>query len=112
MTEPVEEPAAEPLYIKNPDGSYMSNEEVAQHVYSTLSNESYLAVLKMPKKEDMIELHFYAGMGIRNNYGMWREDNPHSIVNPEPNAEGLLDDPNHPDQRSHEVLKMVWEKVH
>lgn len=96
--------ANNPDITRNPDGSYMTNEQVADHMFSLMHPDSKHAIRKVPIIEDMIKYHHGVGTGIRNEYGMWNDDNPHSNIN--------VDGPNFPDQRSHEVLKMIWQKVH
>lgn len=54
----------------------------------------------LPKK-DMIKFHFGAGMWVRNNFGLWKEN------------KALLKDTGkeHPDDASGVILDAVWERV-
>lgn len=108
---PQEEPPV-PI-ILNEDGSYMTNEQIAEHFYKNHMGPKDIELIKtVPNAEEMGRFHFMTGMWMRNNYGMWREDNPHSKPNVGPNpATGTIDDPMFPDQRSHEVMKLIWKKV-
>ena len=50
-------------------------------------------------KKEVIRLHTSIGMWIRNNYGLWHEQNP--LTRMEGN--------NHPDDVSFEILEAVWD---
>jgi hypothetical protein len=90
---------------------FLTNGEIADALLPRLTGADIQALRVMDDPDDVIELHFITGRDIRNEFYMWRPDNPHSVVDAEPNAQGVIDHPKFPDQRSHEVLKLLWHKV-
>jgi hypothetical protein len=91
---------------------YLSPAEIADEMYSKLDDQSRSAILEIEDPEEMIQFHHGVGTGIRNTYGLWERDNPYTVINPEPNEEGVIDDPRFPDQVSHDVLVRLWHHVH
>lgn len=74
--------------------------EIAQIVYDDMSDgdkETVRYIAAIPY--DMIMFHGNVGRYIRNTYKLWDKDNP--ILQGE-----------HPDDVSHDILKMVWALVH
>ncbi|MGJ4945176.1 hypothetical protein ACQR1W_31765 [Bradyrhizobium sp. HKCCYLS1011] len=54
----------------------------------------------------------FAGMAIRNFYGMWHASNPHTAfdindLSVETDDFGVVNDPRHPDNLSHRVIERV-----
>lgn len=90
---------------------FLTNEEVADKVYAGLSDVDKNTISEVATAEDMISFHHGVGTNIRNEFHMWHPDNPYSNNNAKPNVYGVVDHPDFPDQRSHEVLKLVWKKV-
>lgn len=75
------------------------SEAVAQ-VISSLTDESRRGLRSMAEP-DLIELHMGMGMGIRNEFGLWRGN------------ESLLRDcdTTHPDDCSQLIIERVWERL-
>jgi hypothetical protein len=47
----------------------------------------------------------HAGRGIRNFYGLWHADNPHTGVGEYEVTDGIVTDPRHPDNFSQRVVE-------
>lgn len=104
------------VYTLNPDGSYMSNDQVVERIWTDLQKPEQAKSLKsledLKSEEDLYMLHHGFGMWMRNKFGMWRVDNPHSNLNPPRNAKNVIDHPDFPDQRSHNVLVALFRRTH
>lgn len=107
---------------KNPDGSYMDEWHIIAHMFLvSVKDEKTLALIRngfeydseSPEAKKALELglnlgnfeRFQLGMWIRNTYGLNRPDNPHIAFDPEPNAEGIIDHPRHPDNLSGWIIE-------
>jgi len=52
----------------------------------------------------------FAGMSIRNFYGLWHADNPHTVFDVEDGVQiedGIITDPRHPDNMSGRIIDRV-----
>lgn len=49
----------------------------------------------------------FAGMAIRNFYGMWHADNPHTVGEDAEVTDGIITDKRHPDNLSGRVIDRV-----
>lgn len=100
------------LTIRNPDGSYMDEDQIVDHIVRVSGTpEIKKQLCSFSKKEDLIRLHNGLGRYIRNSYGLWMEDNPltragNMYVNPET---GIADHPFHADQCSMRIIERIWE---
>ena len=89
---------------------FMSPSEIVGDLLGELGEEERTALVKM-EKSDLVQFHFTTGMAIRNKYKLWHEDNPHTVVDSIPNAQGILDHPLHPGQLSMTIMRDLWERV-
>jgi hypothetical protein len=71
-----------------------------------MTNDEKIEFSKIPQ-EHLIMFHHSMGQHIRNRFYLWDEKNPFSKPNALPNAEGIVDDPFHPDQISHRILTVL-----
>ena len=98
----------------NLDGSYMNEDQILADLSNRITDPETLDVIRSnftPKPNaDQAEAFsvVYAatelGRWNRNSYGLWREDNPYTLVNPEPNEDGIIDHPLHPDNLSGRII--------
>ncbi len=88
---------------------YLSEDEIVQDLYRQLDEEGRKEWGKLTQS-DLHFMHFTLGMSIRNNYGLWETGNPHVTLDAPPNAEGVLDHPDHPDQMSFRIMEKLQAK--
>jgi hypothetical protein len=67
-----------------------------------------LAVDEVPEGAGSL---MFAPMAIRNFYGMWHADNPHTEVEDLETTDGIVTDPRHPDNFSGRVIRRVKEEL-
>lgn len=104
-------------YILNPDGSYMNENEILGNFIASSSismDAQTVAILRNDFKPTSEMDHYEAvscallfsemGRWMRNSYGLWAEDNPHVVLNPEPNNQNIIDHPLFPDNFSGRIL--------
>jgi hypothetical protein len=74
--------------------------EAVANILSTM-NVKNKKIIKNTKKDDLIKYHHGWGMGIRNEFGLWRGN------------KALMKDTkaNHPDDASMVIIKAVWEEL-
>ena len=84
---------------------------IAQIMYNNLGATEIEIIRSIDKPEGMVLFHHSVGRHIRNEFLLWHEDNPYTVTNAEPNENGILDHPLHPDQVSHSILEKVWSLV-
>jgi hypothetical protein len=99
--------------LSTPPRVFLSEDEIVADLLARIKSspdalESWLKV----KQDTLIEAHHSVGRSIRNDYGLWDQRNPHVVLDPSPNGEGLIDHPNYPDQMSHRIIERVWKEVH
>lgn len=101
--------------IRNPDGSLMNRDQIVFDLFSKLSNDDkkYLSGLS---EDDVRGMHHGWGMGIRNAYGLWKEDSPVTgnwMKHPETHdvRDGTDYSADHPDQVSNDIMVEVWKKI-
>jgi hypothetical protein len=58
-----------------------------------------------PKEPEHTGCLIHAGRGIRNFYGLWHADNPHTGGNDYEITDGIVTDPRHPDNFSQRVVE-------
>jgi len=87
---------------------FLTAGEIADDIINNRIGKSDLDSFREMKKEDLIMLHFSAGMWIRNKYGLWLEQNPHTTKPESMSDEEFAMADIHPDQYSFSVI----EKVH
>ncbi len=103
--------------IKNPDGSYMDEKQILEHLKENTKDKETIRIIAndfKPSEDSTPEDKWtYAfgrdsfGRHIRNNYGLWREDNLHTVNDPPPNKDGIIDHPNHPDNFSGRIIERL-----
>lgn len=107
--------AARPLYDgirKRDDGEFLSEREIIDELVEDIGAEpAAYAAWKAAPRDQIIFLHHTVGQAVRNRFGLWDPDNPHVVLDPEPNAEGIIDHPNFPDQASHRIMLAVWDRI-
>jgi hypothetical protein len=80
---------------RNPDGSYMSESQIIEDVIQDIKSSPFvLQQWSKLKLSEVSDLHFGAGLNIRNAYGLWKDDNPHFKSK-------------HPDDASGDILEKV-----
>lgn len=98
---------------KKSDGTYLSEREIIDELVDDIKQEpGVLAIWRAWPRDALIMAHHSMGQAIRNRFGLWAEDNPHVVLDPEPNADGVVDHPNHPDQASFRIIQSVWDRLH
>lgn len=88
---------------KNPDGTYMSLEQMVQDMLEMLPDDE-AEYLKTVEEEKLIMFHNSVGRSIRNEYGLWDKENPYTDCNDH-------NGPTHPDQLSNAVIHEIWCRV-
>lgn len=59
---------------------FLSPEEIALDIYENrMSLIDFEQLCKM-KREELISLHLNMGMWLRNSYGLWMDNNPHTSL--------------------------------
>lgn len=86
---------------------YLSPDQMADHIYSKLLDDSARREWGHIVEKDLAMLHMTVGRSIRNMFGLWEEENPYTELNAAPNAEGIIDDPAHPDAVSWKVMELL-----
>jgi len=108
--------ASRPLYggiRKRDDGEFLSEREIIDELVEDICAEPQArSAWKICPRDQIIYLHHTVGQAIRNRFGLWDPDNPHVVLDPEPNGEGVVDHPNFPDQASHRIMLAVWDRLH
>lgn len=97
---------------------YLTFDQIVDDIVSKMTDEDKIELSKLEAK-DMIKFHHGVGTFIRNEYGLWRRDNPLTamwFIDTESGNEkfinnGIDDHPNHPDAISMNILYGVWEIV-
>lgn len=103
---------SEVQYKRNPDGSWMSFDEIVEHLYGTLSEKELGEVMQMTESQ-MRALHHGFGMWIRNTYGLWDKTHPlttewHTNPGSHDIRDGTDYSKDHPDSVSNEILAALW----
>lgn len=83
---------------------FLTEDEIVEDLFKTRLTEKDLKYISEIPMEDVIGLHFSAGMWIRNTYGLWLEENPYTNL-----KDARADD--FPDQVSHRILEKLWKRV-
>lgn len=104
-------------YILNKDGSYMNEDEILANMIANSSlsfDQETIAIIRNDFKPlpDMDNYHAIGcvfmfsefGRWLRNSYGLWAADNPHTLLNPEPNDQNIIDHPLFPDNFSGRIM--------
>lgn len=92
---------------------FMTEDEIVEDIVAEIKRAGSEAVQawKGAKFDELIRLHHSVGQNIRNQFGLWEEDNPNVKHNPEPNEHGIVDDPLFPDQVSQRIIERVWKVI-
>jgi hypothetical protein len=101
----------EPQIHLNPDGTYLSPLQIVRALLDNGMGEGAAALLydEAPTMRDMILFHHGTGRWVRNRFGLWRPDNPHTQLDPPPSdLTGLVDHPRFPDNLSGAIMEAVW----
>lgn len=98
--------------FQTPDGGYMSEDQIVKHLVGRYANGTAGPMFKALKLSDLIKLHGSYGRDIRNEYGLWDSENPHTVQSPGPGEKGFIDHPLFPDQVSFRILQRVWGEFH
>lgn len=67
-------------YVANDDGTYMSEEQIAQDMLECGEIEDQVIeyIRSKPVDDFTINFHPTLGLWLRNRYGLWHLDNPHT----------------------------------
>lgn len=81
--------------------TYLSEEQIFQDILLYKLSEKQKEEFKSIEADDLIMLHHGFGMWIRNNYDLWKPENPNVV---------LLDSfhENFPDQISQRIIERLW----
>ena len=101
------------LGLREPGPRFLSDVEIVEEMLRELrDDEERRAPWLACDFGELIQLHHGTGRYIRNNYFMWYPNNPHSKLDDYPGhggtLDGVLDHPDHPDQRSQRVIEAIW----
>lgn len=104
----------------NKDGSFMSEGEIVDDIIANRTETKMRRIIGYnfdpPLSEDEKDavrktgFNAYAylrvefGRWIRNSYGLWDKANPYTVPDPEPNADGVIDHPRHPDNITGRII--------
>jgi len=100
-----------PLWM-NKDGSYMSEDQIVKHIITRAAGTMAQTMWRTIKLSELAKLHSSKGREIRNEYGLWDAENPHTVQAPGPGEKGYVDHPLFPDQVSFRVMQRVWGEHH
>lgn len=78
---------------------FQKPEDIADELVMKLGSDEREFLIEIGE-DDLIMYHHTVGRYIRNEYGLWEENNPYS------NKAGK-----HPDAVSQEIITMIWKKV-
>ena len=81
---------------------FLSPDEIIDHIISEFDQNSKDYVVQMTDQDIGMQHHFW-GMGIRNVYGMWMEQNPHTDIH--------SNNHRHPDQLSNYIMTAIRDKI-
>jgi hypothetical protein len=89
----------------------LSVEEAVDQLVEALSDEDQAAIRAMGEGQMQAELHFSLGMYIRNQFGLWRGNEPlladcASHLSPGADARFI-----HPDGASGVILAALWRRL-
>jgi hypothetical protein len=122
----------EPVYNRNPDGSFMSSSEIVEDIVTKdrLDEETVRILsfnfnppLTNEEKLQIAETYFdpnvftrsQLGRWIRNSYGLWAEDNPHTTLKWDQKRhvrDGVDHSPYHPDNYSDAIIDRLVRFFH
>lgn len=85
-----------------PDTWPTTLEAVVADIVSALGEEDK-KYLREIERDDLIQFHHGWGTGIRNHFGLWRDN--HALI------ESACGRPCHPDTASMIIIEKVWESV-
>ena len=91
------------ITLLTPD-MFLTEDEIVNDLFLNRLNQEDIDYLSKMKKDDVIMLHHGFGTSIRNQYGLWFEENPYTVLN------DVMAD-NFPDQVSHRILEKMWEGI-
>jgi hypothetical protein len=89
---------------------YLTEDEIVDDLLSRMDENERESWVKRTDGELVMSRHF-TGRAIRNEYYLWEEDNPYTVIDVEPNEEGLIDHPLFPDQVSHRIMTKIRDKI-
>lgn len=92
-----------PIQIVVPGFSFLNKKEIVEDLMKRMPDGAMRQLKKM-HRVDLIKLHHGLGTEIRNIYGMWYEENPHT------SNWDLLGD-THPDQYSFAVIEALYDTL-
>src|SRR4051812_5357749 len=79
-------------------------DDAHQQLLKIFSPKDIEHIKAMKKEDDMIEYHFGLGMGLRNDWGLWRG----SRLSQWFNERGIF----HPDDMTGIIFDTFWDKLH
>lgn len=111
----------------NKDGSFMSEGEIVDDIIANRTEKQMRRIigynfdppLTAEEREAFLKTRFNAyhfmrsefGRWIRNSYGLWDKANPYTVPDPEPNADGVLDHPRHPDNITGRIINELVRRL-
>ncbi len=82
---------------------FLTEDEIALDLLNRLSIDDLTYMCNM-EREAVIMMHHGFGTSIRNEYGLWYEENPYTVLD-----DAMAD--NFPDQVSHRILEKMWDTL-
>ncbi|WMW79319.1 DUF6794 domain-containing protein [Undibacterium cyanobacteriorum] len=104
--DPVKKTTQEMELAKNTETQPTSCQEVIEKIARKLDEKSR-ETLRKTKKEGLALFHFSWGMGIRNSFGLWKDQSPVRLSC----AERVGQKDIHPDNASGIIMEEVWKLV-
>lgn len=90
---------------------YKTLNEIVDDAYSKLDADE-IAFLKEYPRDQLLSVHNWYGRYLRNEYSLWAEDNPLTMLDyVSEMKEGVDCCPRHPDQMSMTILERIWERI-
>ena len=90
-------------------------QEAVEHLAYKLSQTDKISIAETEER-DLINLHFGLGQAIRNEFGLWRDQNLHLLLDCQrikgkdvANLPGLRNI--HPDDASMVIIKALWRRL-
>lgn len=90
---------------------FLNEQQIVEDLLKNL-HPTKLGSLAEFKFEDLIQLHHSFGRMIRNEYKLWNQNNPLTLLDYVPQLEGGCDvNPKHPDAVSFRIMQQVHNKL-
>lgn len=99
-----------PYEVETFNQTCLTEKEIAEDVFNDLS-EDEKDYLRSKTEGELIIFHHNQNRWIRNHYQLWHPEHPYTQIGVDV-RDGVDYSPNHPDEYSGRVTKIVWEMCH